>query len=233
MTLRKHLWILLFALFACWVSGCGGGGGSSNNLDPSPDDYILDALSQGRVIHWVRPIGVYMNQTNVPADWRSQDAQFIQDAMTTWRDAAQDKFSFVILTSPTDPCISVTWVKDHPMGENPPTIGVSKLTTSTVGGKEYIQRVNVQLAVDNNGAPMSDATMRLLSLHEIGHAIGIWGHSDNPNDIMFDTLGAQTGLSDRDINTINRLYSLSPDIYELSASKVGITPEETHTITMP
>ena len=175
-----------------------------------------------------------MDRVNVPADWKQEHATFFQEAMTTWTDAAQGKLSFFFLASATDPCITVKWVKDHPMGQDPPTIGVSQLHISVVQGTQYIQRVDIELSVDaENGSPLSDSIMRLLSIHELGHAIGIWGHSDNPNDIMFDTVGAQSGLSTRDINTINRLYTLPPDVSELPRSVRGLVPDETITITMP
>ena len=46
-----------------------------------------------------------------------------------------------------------------------------------------------------------------LVLHELGHAIGIWGHSKDPNDIMY-THPIVSQLSPRDIHTVRRLYGL-------------------------
>ena len=61
------------------------------------------------------------------------------------------------------------------------------------------------------------------ALHEIGHALGISGHSDNPNDVMYGNNNAVTKfasifedetafLSKRDLNTITLLYRLAPTI---------------------
>ena len=49
-------------------------------------------------------------------------------------------------------------------------------------------------------------------LHEIGHALGIHGHSPNPQDVMFSnaTPEVYSTLSKRDINTIRRMYNLPP-----------------------
>lgn len=43
--------------------------------------------------------------------------------------------------------------------------------------------------------------------HEIGHALGIWGHSDNENDIMFYSHRKDIPqISPRDINTLKKVY---------------------------
>lgn len=47
--------------------------------------------------------------------------------------------------------------------------------------------------------------IRQMAMHQIGHAIGIYGHSNNPNDIMCEYYKTNT-LSERDINTINEIY---------------------------
>ena len=47
--------------------------------------------------------------------------------------------------------------------------------------------------------------VKRLALHELGHAVGIWGHSANPQDIMY-THPIVDSLSPRDVGTINALY---------------------------
>jgi len=47
--------------------------------------------------------------------------------------------------------------------------------------------------------------IKQIAMHQIGHAIGIYGHSNNPEDIMYSDFKATT-LSKRDIKTIQELY---------------------------
>jgi predicted Zn-dependent protease len=43
--------------------------------------------------------------------------------------------------------------------------------------------------------------------HEIGHALGIWGHSPNPEDALyFSQVRKSPPISERDVNTLKKIY---------------------------
>jgi predicted Zn-dependent protease len=53
----------------------------------------------------------------------------------------------------------------------------------------------------------ADASMLAGARHELGHALGIWGHSDRESDIMyFSQVKQPPEISRRDVNTLKRVY---------------------------
>ncbi|NJR69175.1 MAG: peptidase [Synechococcales cyanobacterium CRU_2_2] len=56
---------------------------------------------------------------------------------------------------------------------------------------------------DRQGPELLRGTAR----HELGHALGLWGHSPDPRDALYAAqVGIPPQVSDRDINTLKRLY---------------------------
>ncbi len=61
--------------------------------------------------------------------------------------------------------------------------------------------------------------LKIISAREIGHVLGLWGFSPNPDDLMFEGEVKELKLSERDKNTIKKLYSLDPEKEELVTNK--------------
>ena len=50
--------------------------------------------------------------------------------------------------------------------------------------------------------------MRMIAVHEIGHALGLTGHSPYEEDVMFPALSNQRGITSRDVATLYKLYEI-------------------------
>ena len=83
---------------------------------------------------------------------------------------------------------------------------------------------------DPYGKLLSTKELHNTVLHEIGHALGIMGHSDNPSDLMYmstnqpqiqsSSSGNFLFFTSNDISTLKLLYKLLPDITNVPLSQV-------------
>lgn len=57
------------------------------------------------------------------------------------------------------------------------------------------------------GPGQAPAQLATTARHELGHALGLWGHSLDPQDVMYGEQTAQPqAVSQRDVNTLRRVY---------------------------
>lgn len=80
------------------------------------------------------------------------------------------------------------------------------------GAKANFKPVVIILrTTDAHGAPMTLGRMKAAATHEFGHALGIEGHSTNPQDLMSMYYGRGV-ISPNDAATLRYLYRLQPDL---------------------
>jgi predicted Zn-dependent protease len=80
-----------------------------------------------------------------------------------------------------------------------------ELYKKSIGVPRLFHRMIVQISPSQNPVAITAATR-----HELGHALGIWGHSSLPTDVMyFSKLSTSAFISPRDINTLKKIYQQS------------------------
>jgi predicted Zn-dependent protease len=76
------------------------------------------------------------------------------------------------------------------------------------------QRVVHRMTIDLN-PNQADAALLSGARHELGHALGLWGHSDQATDVMYFSQVAQpSGISCRDVNTLKQVYQSATHLGE-------------------
>ena len=89
--------------------------------------------------------------------------------------------NFKFVSNKDDSDIAIDYI-EHLEGNQ---VGITKPSHITIQGKVYLHKVSVLISkTDAWRFIQSDAELLKVTLHEIGHAIGILGHSENINDIM-------------------------------------------------
>ena len=192
-----------------------------------PTDYFnhITLFSDGRITRFTHsPISVYIS----PVIKESPYHPNIVYAMEKWEQVAKGKIKFQVTDTSTDADIRISWGYSNLMDVHDTRLGSAVLrrltdkTTPTSNvdyqteGIALKHRKNISVEVililegDEHNTELSQEEMRTVCLHEIGHALGLWGHSPHPGDICYPTASAQTP-SQRDINTLLKLYNTPID----------------------
>ena len=91
----------------------------------------------------------------------------------------------------------------------PKTVGVKVNPTEVISKSVNILKAKIKISLcDVNGNFYNDDELLSIILHEIGHALGIGGHSRNLNDVMYySTNNYKNGeISKKDVNTVVKIY---------------------------
>jgi tetratricopeptide (TPR) repeat protein len=175
-------------------------------------DYYDAAVRDGKSI-WPAshiPVKVFIGSGLDTAGFKPRYAEILKQSFSDWAAASKGAISFAFVGDAKSADIECYWVSDPRLLHNPAEDGEARLTKSNAG----LVHCTIQLMTIPNlpEMPMTENRMRHNSLHEIGHALGITGHTTDPRDAMFFSSSLEDtwkDLSSRDANTIVRLYSAS------------------------
>lgn len=179
---------------------------SAGNLQ----DYYAEVTAHGRA-RWPAskmPLKVFIAQgKNVP-NFKPGSEDLLKQSFLDWQNASKGAVSFLFVDTEKDSDIQCTWTNDASKFKNAAEAGETQLFSGKNGlVKGTIVFLTVPLVPD---MPLTQNRLRLIFLHEIGHVIGMAGHTNNPKDAMFysiDVADNWRDLSERDATTVIRLYS--------------------------
>jgi tetratricopeptide (TPR) repeat protein len=177
--------------------------------DTSKTDYLQSIIANSRS-RWTGeriPVKVYVADGSKIKAYRSEYSELVKQAFADWQEAAPKELSFAFVTDEKDANVTVKWITDTADVVNLSEGGDTKYGLDGKGMKW----AHIQLLLgDSTPRPITPAIMRWTTLHEVGHALGLLGHSPDPNDIMYinaPQLDTQPGLSPRDKETMKKFYS--------------------------
>ncbi len=165
----------------------------------SGDDYYAYIKLQGHYVKWKTfPINVYVS----PSD----KSVVIKNAFMQWEKATSKLVSFNFVGTAETAQITVETVDKLSI---PYTAGY-EAGLASVNAKNnviYKSHIDILRVNPNTKEPFNDDFVLTTTMHEIGHAIGLQGHSPDENDLMaaVNKKGAKN-ITKRDLNTVKRLY---------------------------
>lgn len=178
------------------------------------DNFIKQAVYNKKIVHWgYLPITYGFSQAeDVPEYFETE----IESAFKTWEQVTDNQLKFQ--KTDINPNILITFNPINPAQDDGskyivaytiPTIETGKLTHMDI--LFYLK--------EPNGNYFSKNQVYSTALHEIVHALGFMGHSNNKADVMYltkDTMCVEKDLREiltqADVNTVKLLYKIKPDI---------------------
>ena len=171
------------------------------------NSYIRGVIAQGDITRWNTahmPIKVYIQTRNVPPEYVEQ----IKKAYMDWQKVTHGQVKFALVNSPQEADTKCLFMHEIP-NTSEDTLGVHLFKYDENG----IADSTITFHYTNKyGQYFSEQQIYATALHEIGHSLGLAGHSSNPNDLMYPVSSeSNPTFSKRDLTTFKLLYLMVPD----------------------
>lgn len=189
-------------------------------------NYIERVPLNDKILRWdvaKFPLKVCIQNTSagtVPEYYKTE----IMKAFLQWQSSTNNLIKFQFVDNPKGAEIFVDMVSytKRKNCDKKDCKYVVAYTSPTVNG-DILEKMDITFYDGNNlGKPFSERELYNTALHEIGHSLGIMGHSDNKDDLMYmqtNQDGLLAGMrsdfqliTPNDLNTMILLYMLIPDI---------------------
>ncbi|GBC92098.1 hypothetical protein HRbin15_00562 [bacterium HR15] len=208
--MRRRWWYGLLSLLALILSGCGGvqsGQQAVCTAETFTPNYVPRLE---RLLHWSGfPVSVYFVRD---ANYTELRQSFALQGFDQWVERSEMKIRYRLVDSQERAQIVVHF--------DPTTRdGLTEYTFRTNG---QLVSATISIGVKGNSA----VDIRSVAAHEFGHALGIGGHSDNPEDMMYPTFisGIPLQITERDFNTLKTAYC---NLFMEGDASRAIPPDET------
>ena len=180
------------------------------------DNYIEHCVYNQKIIRWAEnPITyVYVNPDVAP----SYFVQQINTAFQTWEKALEGKVRFE--ENKNNPKILIKFDNLKTEVDNDEKY-YAAVTRPITNGNKLNNMITDYYMTDPSGNYFTENQIYNTALHEIGHELGFLGHCDYKKSVMHMSTDSTTvtndlrkSLTNSDINTVELLYDIQPDISE-------------------
>ena len=180
------------------------------------ENYLDAILSSGKLERWNPrsfPLKVYINAgSNVPPEYVNE----VKNAFLTWQETSHNVITFTYTQNISNADFVCNFTSDL-KNRNCDEKGMGAAAYQYF---EYNNEGNISHSIVEFSPQMCDGRLfphnmfYSTALHEIGHGLGLRGHSTNSNDLMFpiSSTNERIKISKADLNTLRAVYSIIPDV---------------------
>lgn len=184
------------------------------NGSANAPDYLSGLTSIHRWRKQDLPLKVFVRKNIQIPEFYDDFTRIVRESMDQWCEASNGAISYRFINERQDANLIWDYTDRRELVSSGHEPGLWATTEMKYRAADNSQGDGTIVVLVRKGphAPFIDRpTVLTTCLHEMGHALGMHGHSSNPTDVMFlaATPAPITKLSQRDINTIHRMY---PDL---------------------
>lgn len=162
------------------------------------------------------PVRIFIADGQGVLNFRPEFVDLVKNCFVDWVNILQGRVLIQFVNDPHVADIAVVWTANPKELPNPAECGFADFTYKD---HCFIKgTIKLLTLLPNHVEPISTIHLRKACLHEVGHILGLKGHSPDPNDAMFYSLPSNDKWmmpSKRDAETIVRLYS-EPNLESLT-----------------
>lgn len=198
---------------------------AAQSSDPCTPNYARISRMQG-LLHWGHfPLRVAVAPPPDSVANKGEAVQAVLAGFDQWVKASRGKISYTVVSLPKNADLTVSFAPE----ETIPGQGAAVGYTNMVFCGTSLRCADMRLATGGTTA----GDLQTVAAHEFGHALGIDGHSDDVNDIMYPSalrMSSEDGsplasplhpITVRDLNTLKVCY---PALFTLHLAARAQTP---------
>ncbi len=187
---------------------------SKPGADPNLPDYLTCITSEG-TYRWAQqkmPLKIFIGSGLRTAGFRDSFPHLLKEAFDAWAAASGYRISYIVTDATAGADIICDWEANPAAVSRAGTQSERGISEIAANRADEIQRATIRILTRPmfQEGILSDSDLKKACLHEVGHVLGLQGHSTNNHDVMFftiDTATVWTVLTRRDKETMAKLYA--------------------------